>query len=274
MPELPEVETVCRGLAENIINKKIASVQISDKKLRFDYPKHFSQNLPNNNIVKILRRARYILIYLDNNKILLIHLGMTGKLNFYPDGCKKIAKHDHIMIKFTDNSSLIYNDVRRFGFADLFAITNYDNHKMLKNLGVEPLTEQFHSHYLQEKLQNKKGNIKNIMMNNKIVVGVGNIYINEALFLSNISPLRPAQNLSLSEIEKLISNIKNILQKAINKGGSTLRDYQNLHGDVGNFQLDFNVYGRENQKCFTCSDAIVRIKQNGRSSFWCKSCQS
>ena len=135
MPELPEVETVCRGLQENLINKKIIDIKLSDKKLRFPYPSNFIYNLKNNKIIKIYRRARYILIELDNLQILLIHLGMTGKLNFYNDQNNKIKKHDHIIFNLSDNTALIYNDVRRFGFADLFHIKDKKNHKMLKNLG-------------------------------------------------------------------------------------------------------------------------------------------
>jgi formamidopyrimidine-DNA glycosylase len=273
MPELPEVETICRGLKENIINKEISDVKISDKKLRFNYPENFIQNLNNSKIINISRRARYILIYLENNQILLIHLGMTGKLNFFQEFNDKITKHDHIIIKFSNNSFLIYNDIRRFGFVDLFQLKEKESHKMLKNLAIEPLSEKFNTKYLQERLKNKSMNIKNIMMDNKIVVGVGNIYINESLFLSNISPKRAANKVTLSELEKLVKNIKEILQKAINKGGSTLRDYKKLNGDIGNFQFNFTVYGREDKKCIICQTKIKRIKQNGRSTFFCPNCQ-
>jgi formamidopyrimidine-DNA glycosylase len=273
MPELPEVETICRGLKENIINKEISDVKISDKKLRFNYPENFIQNLNKSKIINISRRARYILIHLKNDQILLIHLGMTGKLNFFQNFNEKIAKHDHIIIKFSDNSFLIYNDVRRFGFTDLFQSIEEKNHKMLNNLAIEPLSDKFNAKYLQKKLKNKSMNIKNIMMDNKIVVGVGNIYINESLFLSNISPKRAANKVKLKELEKLVKNIKEILQKAIDKGGSTLRDYQKLNGDIGNFQFNFTVYGREDENCVICQTKIQRIKQNGRSTFFCPNCQ-
>jgi formamidopyrimidine-DNA glycosylase len=273
MPELPEVETICRGLKENIINKEISDVKISDKKLRFNYPENFIQNLNKSKIINISRRARYILIHLKNDQILLIHLGMTGKLNFFQNFNEKITKHDHIIIKFSDNSFLIYNDVRRFGFTDLFQSIEEKNHKMLNNLAIEPFSDKFNAKYLQKKLKNKSMNIKNIMMDNKIVVGVGNIYINESLFLSNISPKRAANKVKLKELEKLVKNIKEILQKAIDKGGSTLRDYQKLNGDIGNFQFNFTVYGREDENCVICQTKIQRIKQNGRSTFFCPNCQ-
>ena len=273
MPELPEVETVCRGLQENIIGKKIVKSWLSEKNLRFPYPENFINKLKNRYIVQISRRARYILIHMDNQEILLIHLGMTGKLNFYKNYDNHKIKHDHIIIIFSDNSALIYNDVRRFGFADILHISEQADHKMLKDLALEPLSEDFNVQYLQKKLAGKKMNIKNIMMDNKIVVGVGNIYINESLFLSRISPKKSANEVKKEELDMLIKNIKNILQKAINKGGSTLRDYQNLDGDVGNFQFDFRVYGREDKNCVDCKTKIQRIRQNGRSSFFCPSCQ-
>ncbi|MFT5795360.1 MAG: formamidopyrimidine-DNA glycosylase [Ulvibacter sp.] len=273
MPELPEVETVCRGLRENVVNKKIVDVFTSNKNLRFSYPENFAINLKDNIVANIFRRARYILIYLDSGKVLLIHLGMTGKLNFYQNQSNKIAKHDHIIIKFSDNSFLIYNDVRRFGFADLFPSEEYNSHRMLKTLGLEPLSTEFNTEYLLKQLVNKKSNIKSVMMNNQIVVGVGNIYINESLFLSKISPERIANKVKKIEITRLIKNIKTTLQSAIDKGGSTLRDYQQLNGDVGNFQLTFKVYGKEGNDCLNCQAKIQRIKQNGRSSFFCPSCQ-
>lgn len=275
MPELPEVETVCRGLKKNIIGRKIKIVNISNKNLRFPYPSDFIKNLRDRIVTKITRRARYILIYLNDEQVLLIHLGMTGKLNFHINNDKPIAQnHDHIVIKFFDNSYLIYNDVRRFGFVDLFHSKEESKHKILKHLAIEPLSDDFNVKYLQEKLRNKSINIKNIMMDNKIVVGVGNIYINESLFLSSILPTRPANKVKTKELENLIYNIKNILQRAIDKGGSTLRDYQQLNGDVGNFQFDFKVYGKEGDKCSNCiKGKIIRIKQSGRSSFFCPNCQ-
>lgn len=273
MPELPEVETVKRGLEQNIIGKKIAKVLISDKNLRLPYPANFIVNLDQSKITKIERRARYLLIYLSNGRILLIHLGMSGKLNYLVKLPEIPKKHDHFLINFSDNSALIYNDPRRFGFVDLVENNQINSHKMIKSLGPEPLSENFNSAYLLSVLKNKSMNIKTTMMDNKIVVGVGNIYINESLFLSRILPSRPANNLSKSEVEILIKNIKKILEKAITKGGSTLRDYVDVKGDVGEFQFDFKVYGRNNEKCFDCSGIIKKIKQNGRSSFYCPQCQ-
>ena len=273
MPELPEVETISQGIKQNILGKKITNIITSNKNLRLPFPKNLS-NLSNQTIVSINRRARYILINITNNQTLLIHLGMSGKILYLSQPPKTPAKHDHFVINFTDQSTIIYNDPRRFGFVDLVDTNKITQHKMIKNLGPEPLTKEFNHKYLWQKLQNKKINIKTAMMDNKIVVGVGNIYINESLFVAKISPLTPARTLSLNCLKILIKNIKNILQKAIKCGGSTLRDYVNLNGDIGNFQFDFKVYGQDNKNCYICSGKIKRIKQNGRSTFYCSNCQS
>lgn len=271
MPELPEVQTITQGLRDNIIGKNISSVNISNKNLRLPFPVNIN-SITNKNIKLVTRRARYILIHLNSNQIILIHLGMSGKL-IYQEQKRKIEKHDHFLITFKDNSSLTYNDPRRFGLIDLVDKNQLLNHKMIKNLGIEPLNIDFNAIYLKKMLKNKKMNIKTAMMDNKIVVGVGNIYINESLFKSRICPLRSACSLSDQELKDLVRNIKDILIKAIKAGGSTLRDYIDLKGDIGEFQFDFKVYGKHNKKCSVCNHIIVKIKQNGRSSFYCKKCQ-
>lgn len=277
MPELPEVETVCRGIEQNIIGKKILSIQTSDKNLRLPFPKNFP-DLHEQKIISVVRRARYILIKITSKKILLVHLGMSGKLLYLDKLPTKLAKHDHFVMQFSDDSCLIYNDPRRFGLVDLVDENKINQHQMIKNLGPEPLTEEFDGKYLQEKLKGKKINIKTAMMDNAIVVGVGNIYINESLFESKISPLKEAGSLNLKQLNILVKNIKNILTKAIKMGGSTLRDYVQLNGDIGGFQFDFKVYGRGGQECHAChsvySGKIKKIKQNGRSTFYCGNCQS
>ncbi|MFT5703663.1 MAG: formamidopyrimidine-DNA glycosylase [Rickettsiales bacterium] len=272
MPELPEVETVCRGIKQRIIGKKIDLVQTSNKRLRLPFPENLI-DLEGKEIISVARRARYILIEISSNDILLIHLGMSGKLLFHQEFPEILQKHDHFVMKFEDDSCLIYNDTRRFGLVDLVAIDKIDQHQMIKNLGVEPLSEEFNADHLREKLKGKKINIKTAMMDNAVVVGVGNIYINESLFECKISPLKEAGKVGQEELEILVKNIKNILQKAIESGGSTLRDYVQLNGDVGSFQFDFKTYGRENEDCVSCNDKIIRIKQNGRSTFYCPTCQ-
>ena len=271
MPELPEVETICQGIRQNILGKKIVLTKNSDKNLRLPFPKNLA-DLRTQKITSVDRRARYILIKISN-KILLIHLGMSGKLLYFRKVPEILAKHDHFLIIFTDQSGLIYNDPRRFGLVDLVDEDKIYQHKMLKNLGIEPLTKDFNGKYLQQKLKGRKINIKTAMMDNRIVVGVGNIYINESLFASKISPLTISGNLSLAKLNVLVQNIKQILQKAIDSGGSTLRDYAKSNGDFGAFQFDFKVYGREGKDCLICASKIKKIKQNGRSSFYCKDCQ-
>lgn len=273
MPELPEVETIKSGLARNIIGKKVKAVQNSGKNLRLPFPKNL-QDLVDQKIVDVERRARYLLIKTSKKQILLVHLGMSGKLLYFAKAPGKLEKHNHFFLQFSDGSCLIYDDPRRFGLIDLVDEKKINQHQMIKNLGPEPLSASFDGEYLQSQLKNKKINVKTAMMDNAIVVGVGNIYINESLFESKISPVREAKSLSQKELEILIKNIKNILQKAIKLGGSTLRDYVQANGDAGGFQFDFKVYGRDNENCLVCSGKIKRIKQNGRSSFYCQSCQT
>ncbi len=288
MPELPEVETVRKGL-QNLEGKKVKSVFRSDKKMRIVSTLDL-QDLKNAKILEITRRARYLIINFDNKKSLIIHLGMSGKITLQHEFNQ--LKHDHFALEF-DNLWLIFNDPRRFGFVDLIENKNIKNHKILSKLGPEPLSDEFNLSDLKEKLSRKKMNIKTTMMDNEIVVGVGNIYINESLFDSKISPLRDANSLSDTELKKLISSIKKIIAKAIELGGSSINDYVDAKGDLGNFQNSFKVYGRENKKscvtsdensnknsnknsggnCLLCKNLIRKIKQNGRSSFYCPQCQ-
>jgi formamidopyrimidine-DNA glycosylase len=276
MPELPEVETVRKGL-QNLEGKKVKSVFRSDKKMRIVSTLDLEE-LKNAKILEINRRARYLIINFDNKKSLIIHLGMSGKITLKHEFNK--LKHDHFALEFA-NLWLIFNDPRRFGFIDLIENKNIKNHKMLSKLGPEPLSAEFNLSDLKEKLSRKKMNIKTTMMDNEIVVGVGNIYINESLFDSKISPLRDANSLSDAELKKLISSIKKIIAEAIELGGSSINDYVDAKGDLGNFQNNFKVYGRENKKscatsegnCLLCKNLIRKIKQNGRSSFYCAQCQ-
>jgi len=272
MPELPEVQTVCQNLSTAIIKKQINNINISDKKLRFPYPDNFSTIIKNKKISFIQRRARYILVNLSENLILLFHLGMTGKL-LIENHLYNPQKHDHLIINFTDNTKLIYNDQRRFGFIDLFPKYHLKSHKMLSKLGVEPLSDEFNIDYLLEKLKNKQINIKTTMMDNKIVVGVGNIYINEALFYSKINPETKAGDLSLNKAKILIKNIKNILTRAIKDGGSSIKNYVNSTGDLGNYQSNFLIYGKKDENCQICDSKIKKMIQNGRSTFFCSKCQ-
>lgn len=269
MPELPEVETVRRGL-EELIGKKISKVFRSDKKMRIESTLDL-QGLVGAEVLNVRRRARYLIVDFSNKKSLILHLGMSGKVTLQPDF--KQLKHDHLACKFNDNSWLVFNDARRFGFIDLVETKNLKTHKMLAALGCEPLSNDFNFADLKPKLADKKTNIKTTMMDNAVVVGVGNIYISESLFDSKISPLREALSLTDSEIKKLITSIKKIIQQAIELGGSSISDYINANGDLGYFQNSHKVYGREGQNCLLCKSLIKKIKQSGRSSFYCPQCQ-
>ena len=269
MPELPEVETVRKTLA-SIKGKKINSFFRSNKKLRLDSALPLA-DIVGLKIKDIQRRARYLIINLSDNKSLIVHLGMSGKL-IHDSEFRKL-KHDHLALEFDDGSYLIFNDTRRFGFVDLVKNKDLPNHKMLSKLGVEPLQEAFNARLLKEAFKSKKMNIKTSIMDNKIVVGVGNIYACESLFDAKISPLRPANSLNDKELENLVKSIKLTIKKAIDANGSSIRDYVDSKGDSGSFQNNFKVYGRENEKCLICKDLVRKIKQNGRSTFYSPSYQ-
>lgn len=270
MPELPEVETVVRGLRKEIVGQKILDIELGIKKLRQKFPDNFS-DIIGSKIVSVERRSKYILINLSNAQVIVIHLGMSGKLLV---GNQITAnKHDHVKIKLT-KESIIYNDPRRFGLVTLIKNQDISKNQLFKDLGVEPLTEEFNSSKLKSLIHNKVGNIKSFIMNAKYIVGVGNIYACETLFYSGIHPMRKPNSLTALEINKLTKNIKKVLEAAIASGGSTLRDYVKANGDVGNFQHEFAVYGRKSQVCKKCGTNIEVIKISGRSTFFCPRCQS
>ena len=274
MPELPEVETIKTSLINaNIINGKITEIFRSQYKLRTASTLDLKE-LTNLIIKKISRRARYLMIELDNQTSLIIHLGMSGRLLLKTTS--PTTKHDHFAIKINyqnDEKWLIFNDPRRFGLIDLIDNQNIKQHQLLAKLGPEPLSADFNHQYLANKLANKNINIKTSLMDNQIVVGVGNIYANESLFLSKILPLRSSKSINDAEIKNLVKSIKFILNQAIANKGSSINDYVDADGNIGNFQNNFKVYGRMNQNCIKCSNKIEKVIQNGRSSFFCQKCQ-
>lgn len=274
MPELPEVETIKIGLETKILNKKITNIYRSNKNLRED-SKINLEKIKNTSFIKIFRRARYLIIETDSNYCLIIHLGMSGRIISQNDNILhyKKQKHDHFILEFNKSLIIIFNDPRRFGFVDLVHKSDIKNHKYLRYLGPEPFDKNFDKFYLQNKLKNISKNIKTTIMDNKIVVGVGNIYANESLFMSGILPTKPANLLDINEIGRLIVAIQYILKRAIELGGSSINDYVNSNGELGNFQNNFKIYGHETKNCVQCSKIILRIIQNGRSTFLCKKCQ-
>lgn len=273
MPELPEVETVVRGISPFLLEKEISKVWFSGAKFRGGNTSFETDSARDAVISSVERRAKYIQINLSNKKSIIIHLGMSGKLTIQDDNTEK--KHDHLRVYFKNhNSYLNFNDARRFGVVDIIDSNNISSCKHYINLGIEPLTKEFDCDYLYNICSRRSVPIKVLIMNANLIVGVGNIYASEALFRAKILPTRISKSLTKKECNLLCKSIKVVLEDAIKSGGSTLRDYVRSDGSLGYFQHKFNVYGRKKQKCITCNDLIEQIVQAGRSTFFCKSCQS
>ncbi|WP_341808455.1 bifunctional DNA-formamidopyrimidine glycosylase/DNA-(apurinic or apyrimidinic site) lyase [Wolbachia endosymbiont (group E) of Neria commutata] len=271
MPELPEVEVISNFLRNRVKDKQISNVIVNNWSLRAPITSNIDDLLKNKIINDIKRRGKYIICNTDSNMAVIMHLGMSGKL-IYTEYNQVQNKHDHVTFLFSDNTSIIFNDPRRFG---LVVVLNKEQEiNFFNHLGIEPLTDEFNGNYLQKLLKNKKVNIKSALMDNKIIVGVGNIYASESLFRARISPLRLAQDLSRRECEKLAAAIKNTLECAITAGGSTLKDYVQPSGSVGYFQNSFYVYGKAQKPCKICNNAITLVQQSGRSTYFCNVCQS
>ena len=272
MPELPEVETVCKGLAEKLISARIEKVLVRKDTLRVKVPANIEPLIKGAKVTKINRRAKYILIHLDNSQALIIHLGMSGSAILHDEYPKEYRKHDHVIIGF-DKAILVFNDPRRFGLVTVIKDSELSRHKLFASLGIEPLEAQATGEYLYEILQASKAPIKSVIMDQSRIVGVGNIYASEALFRSHILPEKPANEITKQKAKKLMTNIKDILAEAIKAGGSTLRDYVNSLGEGGDFQNHFSVYGKAGKPCPNCKTPISQIKQAGRSTFFCQKCQ-
>lgn len=272
MPELPEVETICRELSLYIVGQEVAKVEKFCEKLRVQVPSNIESILPGARIKKIFRRAKYIIIELDIGKVIVMHLGMSGKL-LLRNAAEHYKKHDHLVITLANDEKLVFNDPRRFGLIDLLETERYLESRYFCDIGVEPLEDALNANYLKIIFQNKKSSIKNLIMNNNILVGVGNIYAAESLFLSKINPTSIGSSLKPSQLDNLIKNIRIVLNKAIQAKGSSLKDYVSLLGKVGNFQDQFFVYNREGEDCKICSEKIKKIRQSGRSTYFCPNCQ-
>jgi formamidopyrimidine-DNA glycosylase len=271
MPELPEVETVRAGLAPVTIGQIITNIIIRQEKLRYPIPENLPQLLHKQHIKNIERRSKYLLVTTSHGT-LIIHLGMSGCLCLV-DSDTTIAKHDHVDFIFKNGTCLRYNDPRRFGLI-LWTDQDPHQHKLLSKLGPEPLTAAFSSKYLFTQTQKRKIGIKQLIMDSHAVVGVGNIYANEALFKAGIHPLTICHQLELTQIQTLTKEIKKILRRAIKQGGTTLKDFKNSEGKPGYFQQTLLVYGRKNQPCKTCSAPLEEIRISGRSSVFCPHCQT
>lgn len=270
MPELPEVETTKRGVAPHIVGKTIESVLVRQRQLRWIIADDFEQNLRGQTIQNVERRAKYLLLHTQNGT-LIVHLGMSGNLRIVPISAP-VNLHDHVDIIFDENTVLRFNDQRRFG-ALIWATGEISKHPLLRELGVEPLTDNFTPALLFQLSRRKRVPIKTFLMNGKVVVGVGNIYANESLFLSGISPTRHAGDLSAQDCENLVLQIKAVLARAVEQGGTTLRDFVNAEGKAGYFQQQLHVYGRANQPCTKCSQSLIEIRLANRTTVFCTNCQ-
>ena len=287
MPELPEVEVVRRSLQSFINGLKIKKVTIFNRNLRYKIKRNFERIIEHQKIIFVKRRSKFLLLGLENNFTILIHLGMTGKIFISKEKFKKILKtsfyfesemnkkHNHFIIQFNNKVKLIYNDVRKFGFIKLISPNEQHTNKHLQNLGPEPLNSEFNYIYLNKKIRNIKKNTKSLLMDQKIVSGLGNIYVNEILNLSSVNPTKMSKNLSLIETKRIIRNTKITLKKAISLGGSSISDFKGVSGNNGNFQQNFMVYNRSDQTCKKqgCRGLIKKIYISNRSTFYCLKCQ-
>ncbi|TAL00135.1 MAG: bifunctional DNA-formamidopyrimidine glycosylase/DNA-(apurinic or apyrimidinic site) lyase [Rhodospirillaceae bacterium] len=273
MPELPEVETVCRGLAPLLSGRRLARVEVRRRDLRIPFPPGFAASLTGRRVDGIRRRAKYILIDLDDGQVLIIHLGMAGRMQI-TDPRVPLGPHDHVIFTTDDDCQIRFNDPRRFGLMTLTPADKLAEHKLFRHLGPDPLEDTFTAEILSSALKGRKTSIKAALLDQRIVVGVGNIYACESLHRAGISPKRKAGTVAGALARRLVPAIKKVLKDAIAAGGSSLRDHVQVSGELGYFQHAWRVYGREGESCKHCKTAIVtRIVQGGRSTFYCRNCQ-
>jgi len=286
LPELPEVETVRRGLAPIFENALLTRVEARRENLRFPFPEGFVQRLTRRRILTLGRRAKYLLATLDNEETLVMHLGMSGSFRteadeseipgvFHRERSKDVA-HDHVVFHFEAGARVIYNDPRRFGFMDLIATAALDEHPLFANIGVEPLSEAFDAARLGALLAGARTPLKSALLDQRRIAGVRNIYVCESLHRTRLSPLKEAGLTSRAKVKALHRAIREVLEEAIDAGGSTLRDHRQADGALGYFQHSFAVYDREGTACARkgCAGIIGRVVQSGRSTFYCPTCQN
>ncbi len=270
MPELPEVETSRRGIEPHIIDTRVASVIVRNRALRWPVSRTVDRELVGQSIISVTRRAKYLLINTGSGSAIL-HLGMSGSV-FIVDRDTPAGVHDHVDINFDSGKTLRFRDPRRFG--SLHWSKTPLQHKLLKSLGPEPLGDEFDARYLWERSRGRRVSIKQFIMNAQVVVGVGNIYASEALYLAGINPRRAAGRIALRRYELLAASIKDVLANAIKAGGTTLRDFYGGDGEAGYFQQQLDAYGREDEPCRRCDTPITAIVQGQRSTYYCKQCQT
>jgi len=282
MPELPEVETVRRGLVPVMEGERIARVEVRRSGLRRPFPARMAERLEGTRVLTLRRRSKYILAELSTGETLIVHLGMSGRILI--SGSQQggfllkqavPARHDHVILDMENGARIVFNDARRFGSMDLAPAASADRHGPLANLGPEPLGNEFNEEYLSDRFKGRRGPVKAALLDQGIVAGLGNIYVCESLHRAKISPLRPTGRVSAPRIAALIPAIRDVLNEAIEAGGASLRDHRRVDGESGYFQHDFRVYGRAGKSCPAngCAGRITRIVQSGRSTFHCPECQ-
>ncbi len=270
MPELPEVQTTVDGLSKYSINKKIINAKFYRDKIRYPLNSNWQSDITSQHIINIYRRAKLIVMQLDDC-YLLWHLGMSASMRICPSN-EELRKHDHIELFLDNDTSIRFHDPRRFGYMKLFA-NLAELKQSISHYGIEPLSDDFTGDYLHSLSRKKTGAIKNFIMNQENVVGVGNIYACESLFIAKINPKKPAKSLTKKQAKSLVKNIKDILKKSIAAGGTTLKDFENADAKPGYFQQTLMVYNQLDKPCIFCKTAISQQKIAGRNTFYCKKCQ-
>ena len=281
MPELPEVETVRRGLLPVMEGRRIAAAEVRRPDLRRPFPPDMAARLAGRRVLRLGRRSKYLLAELDSGESLLIHLGMSGRIliagampGVFHHALPAPEKHDHVVLDMDGGARITFNDARRFGAMDLLPTAEAGTHPLLAGLGPEPLGNTFHEDYLVARFRGRAAPVKALLLDQRIVAGLGNIYVSEALHRAGISPRRPAGRVAAARVARLVPVIRAVLEEAIAAGGSSLRDYRQADGELGYFQHAFRVYDREGAPCPAgCGGTIRRIVQSGRSSFYCPLCQ-
>ena len=275
MPELPEVETVRMGLEKVLLGRKISKVRIMRPDLRFPFPDGFQDSLKNKRVERLRRRGKYLLVELDSLKTLVAHLGMSGHFRIFSTDPPELEPHDHVSFEVEGGITIRFNDPRRFGFMDLLLTNSLKKSKILKNMGPEPLSNDFNGPNLVRRLNEKRSPIKTVLLDQSVVAGLGNIYVSEVLFHAGLSPNRVASNVKGCRAEDLVTSIRKVLLDAIEAGGASLRDHLQPNGELGYFQHYFSVYSRDGKSCPGCicdvnkTGGIKKIKQSGRSTFYC-----
>lgn len=293
MPELPEVETVRLGLAEALVGRRITGVETRRPDLRFPFPERFSERLAGATVQSLTRRAKYLLMSLSSGDLVVMHLGMSGRFSVIKGGVSATPgdyvyqnpgdpAHDHVVLAIDDGARVVYNDPRRFGFMLMMRADDCDRHPILRALGVEPLGPEWTADYAALRGRGRKANLKAFLMDQRNIAGLGNIYVSEVLHHARLSPNRAASCLAdrfgrpTARAERLVPAVRDVLLRAIEAGGSTLRDYRDAGGERGSFQDTFAVYDREGERCVRpgCGGAVKRAVHGGRATYYCGRCQS